>query len=364
MENKHTPWPVTKITESLKLKFPIIQAPMAGGITTPELVAAVSNAGGLGSLGGGYMTPDELKIAVQKIKQLTKNPFAVNLFIPEKYHADSDKIDQARHTVQMSCPELNFVIPPINPPYAPSFDAQMQVILEEKIPIFSFTFGIPSENWLEKLRKQNIFLIGTATSLEEAKCLERKGIDAIVAQGSEAGGHRGTFIGKAENSLIDLESLTAELVENIHIPIIAAGGIMNANGIAKALKLGATAVQMGTVFLCCSEANTHPYYKKLLLSLSQENTTLTRAFSGKLARGLKNRFITRMKAFEESIVDYPIQNALTKAMRKEAGQQNNTDFMSMWAGQNAHLCKELSADIFIKELNREMIDLYLQQKML
>jgi len=360
MKNSNLSWPNTRITELLKTTLPIIQAPMAGGATTPELIATVSNKGGLGSLAAGYMMPDDIRLTIRKIKTLTNKPFSVNLFIPEKHHADDNQMDQAKNAVQLSCPELNFSIPSIKPPYTPPFEDQMNIILEEKIPILSFTFGILSDDWIEILRKKGIKLIGTATSLAEAKCLDESGIDAIVAQGSEAGGHRGTFIGNAENALMNLSSLISALVNGVNIPIIAAGGIVDAKGIIGALTLGASAVQMGTAFLCCPESGIHPLYKKLLLSLSHDNTTLTRAFSGKLARGIKNKFITRMESYKNNILDYPIQNALTNTMRKEAIKQNNTDFMSMWAGQSAYLCKELFAEKLIEQLDNDTIMLLKQ----
>ena len=357
MKSSNLSWSNTKITELLKITLPIIQAPMAGGATTPELIAAVSNSGGLGSLGAGYMTADEIKSTIRKTRALTNKPFSINLFIPEKHHATDDQIEQARKIVQTSCPELNFNVPSIKPPYAPSFEEQMNVIVEDKVPVFSFTFGIPSKEWIEIFKKNGITLIGTATTLAEAKLLEENNIDAIVAQGSEAGGHRGTFLGDAKNALISTSSLVSLLVEHIKIPVIAAGGIMNAKEILASLTLGAFAVQMGTAFLCCIESGIHPLYKKLLLNIPHDNTTLTRAFSGKLARGVINKFITRMQSHEKNILDYPIQNILTSTMRKEAGKQNNIDFMSMWAGQSASLCKELSAAQLIEELNSEVIAL-------
>lgn len=357
MKNNNVIWPNTKITELLKIKLPIIQAPMAGGATTPELVAAVSNAGGLGSLGAGYMTADEIKKTINKIKLLTNKPFSVNLFIPEKYHADDNQIEQARKIVQSCCSELNFNIPSIKPPYTPSFEEQLNVIIEEKVPIFSFTFGIPSTEWIEIFKKNDVTLIGTATTLAEARLLEENNIDAVVAQGSEAGGHRGTFLGKAENALISTSSFVPLLVEHIKIPVIAAGGIMNAKEILASLSLGAAAAQMGTAFLCCAESGIHPLYKKLLLNISHDNTTLTRGFSGKLARGIVNKFIIRMQSYEKNILSYPLQNTLTSSMRKESAKQNNTEFMSMWAGQAAYLCKALSATQLIEELSREVIAL-------
>jgi len=341
---------VTQITELLKIKLPIIQAPMAGGVTTPELVAAVSNAGGLGSLAAGYLTAAEIAKTIKQIRRLTSNPFAVNLFVPEKYHATVEQIERAKKVVQTASAELNYKVGDIKPPYTPSFEEQMKVVFDAKVPIISFTFGIPSAVWQEKLIKNNIKLIGTATTLAEAKMLEKNNMDCVVAQGSEAGGHRGSFLSKDKDNLLSRSSLVETLTSHIKIPVVAAGGIMNANEIAASLTLGAVAVQMGTAFLCCSESGAHPIYKNALLNMSDDNTTLTRAFSGKWARGINNKFIMRMRSHEADILDYPIQHVLTSGIRKESANQHCVDFMSMWAGQAAYLCEALSVAVLIQKL--------------
>lgn len=354
-------WPSTTLTELFEMHFPIIQAPMAGGATTPALIAAVSNSGGLGSLAAGYMTADEIRNVIKQIKELTDNPFCVNLFIPQPHQATSEQIETARNAIQDVCKELNIHIDSVKPPYAPSFEEQMNVLLDEKVPVFSFTFGIPSENWIQDFKKNGTKIIGTATSQEEAIMLEKQSVDAVVAQGMEAGGHRGTFLGKAEEALINTALLTSLITKHIKIPVIAAGGIMDAKGVYMAMKSGASGVQMGTAFLCCHESGINPLYKQSLLNNKHDTTTLTRAFSGKLARGLLNKFIIRMQSHENTILDYPIQNALTSIMRKEAGKKNTNDFMSMWAGQGAHLCKVLPASKLIKMLNDDMLALIKNQ---
>lgn len=350
-------WPDTKLTSLLHITLPLIQAPMSGGATTPEMVAAVSNAGGMGSLGAGYMSPEAIRTAIKKIRELTANPFTVNLFIPNEHHATEEQIKQSVKAIQACCPELNFTVPLTPPPYAQSFDQQMAVLLEEHVPVFSFTFGLPSAKWIALCKENKITLLGTATTLEEAQYLQANHIDAVIAQGSEAGGHRGTFLGSVETSLHSTFALTALLTEHINLPVIASGGIMEAKGIVTALTQGAQAVQMGSAFLCCKESGIHPLYKKILLTSSSDTTTLTRVFSGRYARGITNTFIQRMQAHANDVLDYPIQNALTSTMRKEAAQQNNTDFMSLWAGQSAFLCKELSAAELVKELNNDVIAL-------
>ncbi|KTC89635.1 nitronate monooxygenase [Fluoribacter dumoffii] len=342
----------SNLAAKIRIKYPIIQAPMAGGATTPELVAAVSNAGGLGSLGAGYMNPSEIREAIKKIRELTSKPFAVNLFIPGKYNASPAQIHKACKDIERSCQELNMDIEPLSEPYAPSFNEQVNVLIEEKIPVFSYAFGVLDWGWISQFKNNSTFLIGTATSQAEARVLAESGIDALVAQGSEAGGHRGTFIGKEEDGLLGLFSLIPQLVDQIKIPIIAAGGIMDGRGIIAARALGAEGVQMGTAFLSCFEAGIPDVYKHTLRTQKQDNTVLTRAFSGKLARGIRNQFIERMSN-KTSILPYPVQNALTGKMRKKAKEKNNIDFMSMWAGQSAPLCRNVHASELISALVRE-----------
>lgn len=350
-------WPNTILTEKLNIKLPIIQAPMAGGATTPELVAAVSNAGGLGSLGAGYMLPEDIRSAIHKIRELTDKPFSVNLFVPQPHHASAQQIEKMRLIVEKSCAELAIKIENIQPPYLPSFEEQLNIVLEEKVPVFSFTFGIPDDKYLDKLRKSNVILIGTATTLAEAKLLEEKHIDIIAAQGHESGGHRGTFLATIEDSLIGNMALIPQLADNNKIPIVASGGIMDARGIVASLILGASGVQMGTAFLSCTESGAHQLYKQALLNTKQENTALTRAFSGKKCRMIKNAFVEHMQAYEQDILDYPIQNKMTQHMRKEAAKQNKIDFLSLLAGQAAYLSKGIPAKKLINELNHSVLEL-------
>lgn len=339
-----------KICELLNITYPIIQAPMAGGITTPEFVASVSNAGALGSLAAGYLSPEEMRIAIQKIRTLTDKPFLVNLFIPEKHFATTQQVKKACEDIQNSCQELSVKIEPVSPPYTPAFEEQMKVIIEENIPIVSFTFGLLDAHWIEKLKNKNVKLIGTATHLDEAKLLEAAGIDIVVAQGLEAGGHRGTFLGDAELKLASLNDLVSQLTCKVKIPIVAAGGIMNCGDIKSVMNLGASGVQIGTAFITCIESGANPTYKKILLNQTGDQTILTRAFSGKYARGINNKFIQRMK--DKTILDYPIQNALTNPMRKIAKEKGDSDYMSLWAGTGVAYCVESSVSELIKKLSK------------
>ena len=311
-------WNDTIVTQQLQILYPIIQAPMAGGPTTPELVAAVSNSGGLGSLGAGYMAPDKIREAIRNIRELTEKPFSVNLFIPENPQEDQTKIDKITEAMSPYRQELGLPKQPVVSQYAQSFEEQMVVVLEDKIPVFSFTFGILAEEWIALLKAANITIMGTATTVKEAIALEDHGIDMIVAQGSEAGAHRGTFLMDAEDSLIGTIALIPQIVDQVKIPVVAARGIMDGRGIVAALVLGAAGVQAGTVFLTCHESGAKPVHQEALLHHTEEETRLTRMFSGKLARGIKNKFMIEMQTHQASVPDYPIQNALTQDLRQAA----------------------------------------------
>lgn len=349
-------WYQSPLMQLLNIDIPLIQAPMAGGATTPELVANVCNAGGLGSIGAGYMSLKLLSQSIDQVRALTDNNFSVNLFVPEACQAtiEQQKI-MVQHINNICSTELAIKVEPVTPPFLPDFDEQLQVVIDKKIPIVSFTFGIPEKRWLEELKQRNIITLGTATSLDEAVALQQAGVDAIVAQSAEAGGHRGTFIGIAENSLFSQSVLVPLLVKHIDVPIIAAGGIMNGQAILKALSLGAYGVQLGTAFLSCPEAGIHEEYKKELLKQTEDKTRLTKTFSGKLARGIGNKFIEAMAPLENNCLDYPIQNALTKPMRQAAAKQDNSAFMSLWAGQSVYLSRGISAQELINQLTLEIL---------
>lgn len=347
-------WSRTKISQLLGIQYPIIQAPMAGGITTPALIAAVSNAGGLGSLGAGYMPPELLYEAIRDVKALTNRPFAVNLFVPEQHQVTFEQMKKAQNAIQASCHELGIHIDPVTAPYSPDFAAQMDVILSEQVPVFSFVFGLLPSRWINLLKKNQTCIIGTATTLAEALLLQEQNIDALVFQGAEAGGHRGSFLTPAEDALIKLFDLISSLKGQIKIPIVAAGGIMDGKKIHKMMQLGASGVQMGTAFLSCPESGAYPEYKKALLDKSMGETILTRSFSGKLARGIANKFTIRMDAYKDTILDYPIQNALTTTMRKTASSLHCIDFLSLWAGEQYMLSRGMGVNELITQLIDEV----------
>ena len=345
-------WHETAITSLLGINYPIIQAGMAGGNTTPELVAAVSNAGGLGTLGAAYMSPDSIRSAIREIRSLTKRPFAVNLLIVDDRHeAKPDDVDAMEKQLKQLELEigasLSFADLSLNPP---SFSEQLKVVIEEEVPIFSFAFGIPSSKQLEALKRKGTKIIGTATTVEEAKVLEAKGVDAIVAQGSEAGGHRGTFAHTFETGMVGLMALVPQMVDQVNSPVVASGGIMDGRGILAALMLGAAGVQMGTAFLTTTESGAHPSYKAAIQQSDDVSTVVTRAFSGRPARGIRNTFIERIEGQGIKIPEYPVQNALTQEIRGIAKKTNNPEWMSLWSGQAGRLARSLSAKLLMEEL--------------
>lgn len=343
----------TDFTRLVNIRYPIIQAGMAGGATTPTLVAAVSNAGGLGTLGAGYLTPDQLKRAIQEIKQLTQQPFAVNLFVPQHPNVPDESIQKMTEYLHPIRVQLG--IDP-NPPIgtiAASFEEQIQVLLEEQVPVFSSTFGIVPPDVIQSLKKQGTIVIGTATTVNEAIRLEEAGIDAVVAQGSDAGGHRGTFLKDAEDSLIGTMSLIPQVADHVSIPVIASGGIMDGRGLIASLVLGAAAVQMGTIFLACPESGIHEAYKKKLLASHEDETELTCAYSGKAARGIQTEFMKNMKECPSPIPEYPVQNALTQDIRRQAAKNNNPEYMSLWAGQGLRMTTDHSAEAIIQQIVKQ-----------
>ncbi|EZH65835.1 nitronate monooxygenase [Bacillaceae bacterium JMAK1] len=337
------------------VKYPIIQAGMAGGATSPQLVATVCNFGGLGTIGGGYMSPNDLRTAIQEVKKLTDQPFAVNLFIPEQsFTAEEIAIHSKRgmELTQTFRDRLGLATKTVEK-VQESFEQQFQVVLDEKVPVFSFTFGIPSGDQIAALKAAGIVTCGTATTVEEAKQIEQVGIDTVVAQGSEAGGHRGSFIQSEHLPLIGTMALVPQIVDHVRIPVIAAGGIMDERGVAAAFALGASGAQVGTAFLTTTESGAHSLHKEQLLQNNEANTEVTYAFSGKAARGIRNAFIEAHSSTRlEEIPPYPIQNAVTQDLRKASSVEGDWNMMSLWAGQGIRLAEQLSAEQLMQKLTK------------
>ncbi len=331
--------PKTRATEALGIEHPIVQAPMAGGPSTPELVAAVSNAGGLGSLGAAYLPPQKIREQVRKIHDLTERPFNVNLFVPVPFEVDPTRIERANVLLGPYREELGIEAPEELPSFAESFEDQLEAVLEERVPVFSFTFGSLGPKLVGRLKENGATVMGTATTVREGLRLEEDGVDMVVAQGSEAGAHRGTFLGDFADAMIGTMALVPQLADALSIPVVASGGIMDGRGLAAALILGAEAVQMGTAFLVCEESGAHPKYKRAVLEAAEDETAVTRVFSGRAARGLKNRFLVEVGEHEGELPPFPVQNALTRDVRAAAQRQDRPEFMSLWAGQAVRLAR-------------------------
>lgn len=347
-----------EMTERLRIEYPIIQAPMAGGITTAELVAAVSRAGAIGMIGAGYMTPEQMRSQIVEVKERTKKPFGVNLFVPNEFEASEEEIIRANGLLnplreELNLPAKELAVVPDYEQLKKTFHEQIKVIIEESIPICTFTFGIPSSEIIAELKQANTLLIGTATTVEEAVVNEERGMDMVVVQGSEAGGHRGNFLPGAIEGAIGSMSLIPQVVDHVSIPVIAAGGIMDGRGLMAAVCLGAKGVQLGTAFLTCAESGAQDVHKEAVLHANENDTTLTRSFSGKWARGIHNRFTEVMQKHEAGLPEFPVQNTLTQDIRKVSSANENPDYLSLWSGQSPRLARSLSAESLIKAILSE-----------
>jgi nitronate monooxygenase len=338
----------------LNIDYPVIQAPMGGGPSTPELVAAVSNAGGLGSLGAAYLSSDQITDAIRQIKSLTNKPFNVNLFAGG-YEAKTHGDPRPMLAVLAEIHEALALPPPVLPELPPDpFPAQFEAVLDSDPPIFSFTFGIPSADVMARLKARGIAIIGTATTVKEAHMLAETGVDAILAQGAEAGAHRGTFAGPVEDAMIPTFNLVRSIRNVVSLPVIAAGGIMDGRDLSLALRLGASAAALGTAFLTCPESGASEAYKQAVLAAGKDTTVITRVFSGRPARGLRNEFIVKLEGREDVILPYPLQNALTRSMRTAAAQLGNAGFLSLWAGQGVARCRTMPAGELVMQLVTEL----------
>jgi nitronate monooxygenase len=342
----------TATTRLLECEHPIIQAPMAGGGDTPELVAAVCNAGGFGFIGAAYLTPAQIAGSSRAVRSLTARRFGINLFAPLPAPSVQD-LDAAIARLAPYHAELGLPLPIAPQLPVDDFDAQLAAALESDASAISFTFGLLPTAAVAAVKARRWLLIGTATTVAEATALEDAGVDAIVAQGAEAGGHRGTFLGDFADAQIGTLALVPQIVDAVSVPVIASGGIMDGRGIAAALALGAGAVQLGTAFLTCDEAGVAEVYKSAILDAGENATRVTRAFSGRPARGIVNRFMTEVDADGGAIPAFPIQNALTRPMRAAAARQGRAEYLSLWAGQGLRLARRQSAAALVARLVAE-----------
>jgi nitronate monooxygenase len=347
-------WKTTEVSRRLDLAAPIVQGPFGGGLSAVELVAAVSNAGGLGSFGVHHLEAAQIRETAEAIRARTRRPFALNLWIP-MHDSDDPVIDDdafARNVERLApyLAELGLP-PPLRPQrFAPRYDDQVEALLEARPRVFSFVYGVPSAAVLQRCRELEIVTLGTATTPDEALALDAAGVDMVVATGFEAGGHRVSFLRPAEESLTGTLALIPQVVDAIEAPVIAAGGIVDGRGVAAALVLGAQGVQIGTAFLACRESGASEVHRAALFSPQAKVTALTRAFSGRLARGIRNRFIDEMHKQEAELPGYPVQSWFTGPIKRAAIAQGRPELISLWSGQAAPLLKHRDASSLMDAL--------------
>ena len=344
--------PPTPFTEALGVRLPIVAAPMAGGPSTPALVAAVGEAGGLGVLAGAYVSPEDLRAQIREVRRRTSAPFGVNLLVSEPVGVDPEQVRDAKARLAPYAAELGVELPPDSPArVAEDVAAHIEVIAAERVPLASFAFGIPSADALTALRESGAVLAGTATTVAEARAVEAAGFDVVVAQGAEAGGHRGTFLHDPAEGLVGLVALVPQVRDAVTVPVVAAGGLVNGRGVAAALRLGADAAQLGTAFLLCPEAGTSAPYREAVAAARETDTVVTAAFSGRAARGIRNRVTEDFAGVD--VPPYPVMNALTRGLRRRAGELGRAEFLSLWAGQGVGAVRALPAAELVAALERE-----------
>ncbi|RYF91983.1 MAG: nitronate monooxygenase [Caulobacteraceae bacterium] len=329
------------------LAIPIIQAPMLGA-SGPAMTLAVSQAGGMGSLAGGGLAPGEIAEQVAALKAATRRPFSVNLLIVRPAAPDPAAVAEALERLAPWHDRLGIGLPAPPNDYAPDFDAQLAALIEAAPPLASFTFDILSREQVAALQAAGTLVVGTATTVAEARAWEEVGADAICAQGAEAGGHRGEFLRPGPESLIGTMALVATIRAAVDLPLIAAGGIMDGRGVAAALSLGAAAAQMGTAFLLAEEATISKPWRGRIETVPDDATAVTRAFTGRHARGIENAMMRALRPVEAEIPAYPVQNRLTRDLRAAGGRLGDAEVLSLWAGQGVSLTRPGRAGELVK----------------
>ena len=345
----------TSFSARLRLRAPIIQAPMAGGPSSQELVAACSAAGALGSFGFAYTQPDDMRKQAAFVRSKTDRPFGINLFVSaQPAPVDAGAQRSALEAVAAYYRELGLPAPePVRAPYAPDLEAQLAAVEEIRPRVFTMHLGVLTREKIKALQGRGILAGGSATCVAEAKQLEELGVDFVIAQGGEAGGHRGTYLRDPYEALTGTFALVRLVVRAVKLPVVAAGGIMDGAGIAAVLALGAQAAQLGTAFIPCPESGAPQVHKDELLKRKEDETRITEKFSGKPARGLANRFMAEMERAPQ--LAFPAQNKVTVALRQASVKAGRPDFVAMWAGQAAPLSRALPAAELVAQLEAETV---------
>ena len=340
-----------KIEQLFGIDLPIIQAPMAGSQGS-ALAIAVSKAGGLGSLPCATLGPDQIRQELQTIARSTSRPYNVNFFVHKQPTPNEARETAWRRVLAPYFAEYG--IDPVaiqsGPQRSPFNDAAADVLEEFKPPVVSFHFGLPSDALMKRVKSWGSKILSSATTRDEAKYLEARGVDAIIAQGSDAGGHRGMFLTDDLETQLPTRLLVPQVTDAVKVPVIAAGGVATARDVTAALALGAHGVQAGTAYLFCPEATTNPLHRAALKSEMAEKTVITNLFTGRPARGIVNRLIREIGPINPAAPEFPLAATAIVALRSRAEPKGVNDFSSMWAGQNSRNCRELGAAKLTQQL--------------
>jgi nitronate monooxygenase len=333
-----------KITDLFGIELPIVQAPMAG-VQGSALAAAVSKAGGLGSLPAAMLSADALRAEVEAIREKTDRPFNVNFFCHAEPRLDAERDAAWRRKLSPYYDELGVARDAVakGPARAPFNDDHAAAIEALKPAVVSFHFGLPEERLLERVRKTGAKILSSATTVDEARWLEERGVDAIIAQGLEAGGHRGMFLTDDITTQLGTFALLPQIVDAVRIPVIAAGGIADARSVAAAMRLGAAGVQAGTAYLLCPEATTNTIHRAALQSDAARHTAVTNVVTGRPARGIVNRIIRELGPMSADVPAFPLATPALMPLRAAAEARGSADFSPLWAGENAPYCRAVSA---------------------
>ncbi|MGH9471445.1 MAG: NAD(P)H-dependent flavin oxidoreductase [Terriglobales bacterium] len=350
-------WNQTRAAASLGIEYPIVQGPM-GGIATQRLAAAVSSGGGLGSFGAHGLSPAAIQEVIAEIRTLTAKPFAINLWVSmEDAGARTSGPAEFAHSLAPLAGHIQALggTLPRYAPYQPvRFEEQARVVIEANVPVFSFIYGIPPREILDECRRRNIVTVGSATTPDEAIALEQAGVAVIVASGSEAGGHRGSFLRRAEESLVGSFALLPQIVDAVSVPVVAAGGVADARGLLAAFALGAEGVQIGTAFLATEQSGASRLHREAILSGKARQTALTKGFTGRLARGIQNQLLEELSRPEVEVLPYPLQRVPVSSLARIAEPAGRAELLPLWAGQSASLARQNDAAALLQALVSEV----------
>lgn len=343
------------LSSLLEIEYPIIQAPMAGGYVSAELTAAVSNAGGLGSIAAGYFTPEQLRDQIHEVRSFSNRPFMVNLFVPKPNTINREVMDEFIIKAADINPDLKIdeatQLYNNNHWEISNISSMVDIIIEENVSIVSFTFGAPEDEIIQRLREHNILIIGSATHLLEAYVWQDKGVDAIILQGVEAGGHRATFIGDPVRVAQSSFTLLQQGLRELETPIISAGGYFDAKSMGAAFCLGASAISVGTAFLTTHEANTTEDHRKALLNSNELDSILTKDLSGAWARAIRSEGLKALEQCQLPHLPFPAHSFMVKSL---VAQSEPEKYRALYAGVNAQFCEEISASTLMQRWITEL----------